>query len=92
VFANKDAWEALDDATRNVVTACANLAERTGTLDSQRLNDWYKAQLQANGMIVEPAGDQLRTDLEAIGETMTGEWLDAAGDAGRAVIDAYKAE
>jgi hypothetical protein len=28
----------------------------------------------------------------AIGETMTGEWLAKAGDAGKAAIDAYKAQ
>ncbi|MEZ5825249.1 MAG: TRAP transporter substrate-binding protein [Geminicoccaceae bacterium] len=91
VFANKQAWEALDDSTRNVVSACAQLAERTGSLDSQRLNDWYKSELKANGMTVQPAGDQLRADLEGIGVTMTNEWLEAAGDAGRAVVDAFKA-
>ncbi|MCB1969998.1 MAG: TRAP transporter substrate-binding protein [Geminicoccaceae bacterium] len=90
VFANKDAWEALGEPTRNVVTACADFAGHAGTVDSQRLNDWYKAELQANGMTVEPASDQLRSDLEAIGKTMTEEWFEAAGDEGRAVVDAYE--
>ena len=91
VFANKQSWEALEDGTRNVVMACANLAERAGSLDSQRLNDWYKAQLSANGMSIQPAGDQFRSDLETIGLTMTNEWFEAAGDQGRAVVDAFKA-
>ena len=92
VFANKQAWESLDDATRNVVSACANLAERSGSLDSQRLNDWYKTQLQANGMTVQPAGDEFRADLETIGITMTNEWFEAAGDNGQKIVDAYKAK
>jgi len=91
VFANKASWEALDDATRAVIQDCAVEAEAAGTAKSIELNDWYKEQLVANGMIVQPAGDQLRADLEAIGETMTSEWLDSAGDSGAAIVDSYKA-
>ena len=47
---------------------------------AEELNDWYKEQLTANGMTVQPPGDQLRADLEAIGETMTEEWLEEAGE------------
>jgi TRAP-type C4-dicarboxylate transport system substrate-binding protein len=90
VFVNKDAWEGLDEATQNVVRECAAEAEEAGTAKSAELNDWYKEQLTANGMTVQPPGDQLRADLEAIGETMTEEWLDAAGEQGKLIIDSYK--
>ncbi|MCB2053820.1 MAG: TRAP transporter substrate-binding protein [Geminicoccaceae bacterium] len=90
IFVNKDAWSGLEESTQNVLEACGAMAERLGTTDSQRLNDWYKAELQANGMTVQPAGDQLKSDLEKIGETMTNEWLEAAGDQGKAIVDAYK--
>ena len=40
---------------------------------------------------MQPAGDQLRGELEAIGATMTTEWMDAAGDEGKSIVDAYKA-
>jgi hypothetical protein len=33
----------------------------------------------------------LMSDLRAIGETMTAEWLEAAGDDGKAIVDAFKA-
>jgi len=69
----------------------AMLAERAGTTKSQQLSDWYLTQLAANGMSVQPAGDQLRGELEAIGTTMTTEWMEAAGDEGKAIVDAYKA-
>jgi TRAP-type C4-dicarboxylate transport system substrate-binding protein len=91
VFVNKDAWQSLDEATQEAVRACADEAGQAGTAKSIELNDWYKEQLVANGMTVQPAGDQLRSDLEAIGETMTNEWLDSAGESGAAIVDAYKA-
>jgi len=90
VFVNKDAWGALDDASRQAVEACAAEAAAAGTAESARLNDWYKEQLTANGMTVQPPGDTLRADLEKIGATMTDEWLEATGEAGKAIADAYK--
>ena len=46
-------------------------------------------QLAANGMTVQVAGEQLRGDLEAIGATMTEEWLGIAGDDGKAIVDTF---
>jgi TRAP-type C4-dicarboxylate transport system substrate-binding protein len=91
VFVNKDAWEALDEAMQQVLQDCAGEAAEAGTAESERLNDWYKEQLAANGMTIAQPGDQLRADLEQIGETMTAEWLEATGEAGKAIVDAYKA-
>jgi TRAP-type C4-dicarboxylate transport system substrate-binding protein len=90
VFVNKDAWESLDEATHQVLEDCADEAGDAGTAESARLNDWYKEQLAANGLSIEQAGDQLRADLEQIGQTMTDEWLEATGEAGKAILDAYK--
>ncbi len=89
VFVNKEAWEALDESTRNIVRGMAMLAERAGTAEAQQLSDWYVAQLAANGMTVQVAGEGLRGDLEAIGVTMTEEWLSVAGDEGKAIVDAF---
>lgn len=89
VFVNKHAWEELDESTRNIVRGMAMLAERAGTAKAQQLTDWYVAQLAANGMTVQVAGEQLRSDLEAIGVTMTEEWLSVAGAEGKAIVDAF---
>ena len=89
VFVNREAWEALDDNTRNIVRGMAMLAERAGTAKAQQLTDWYVAELAANGMAVQVAGERLRGDLEAIGVTMTEEWLTVAGDEGKAIVDAF---
>ena len=89
VFANRDSWEELDESTRNIVRGMAMLAERAGTAEAQQLSDWYVTQLAANGMTVQAAGEQLRGDLEAIGATMTEEWLSIAGAEGKAIVDAF---
>jgi hypothetical protein len=41
-------------------------------------------------MTVQPAGDALMDELRVIGETMTQEWLEAAGEEGQAIIAAYR--
>ncbi len=91
VIVNKEAWEGLDDATRGIVLGAASMAEQSGWAKARELSDWYKEQLAANGMEVGAPSDQLKADFIAIGETMTKEWLDRAGDAGKAVVDAYNA-
>ncbi len=47
--------------------------------------------LKAGGMEVAPAGDALVGELKEIGNTMTSEWLESAGDAGKAIVDEFKA-
>ena len=47
--------------------------------------------LRAGGMTVEPASEQLVSELKEIGVTMTAEWLDAAGEDGKAIVDAFQA-
>jgi TRAP-type C4-dicarboxylate transport system substrate-binding protein len=73
-----------------VLQDCGGQAAEAGTAESERLNDWYKEQLAANGMTIAQPGDQLRADLEQIGKTMTAEWLEATGAAGKQIVDAYK--
>lgn len=90
VFANKDAWNGLDDATRKVVTDCAATAATSGLQRSKDYTQFTLDGLKAGGMTVQRAGDTLVGELKAIGETMTNEWLDSAGDDGKAIVDAYK--
>ncbi len=90
VFANKDAWNGLDDATRKVVTDCAATAATNGLQRSKDYTQFTLDGLKAGGMAVQRAGDALVGELKAIGETMTNEWLDSAGDDGKTIVDAYK--
>lgn len=92
VFANKDAWNALDDATRQAIEAAADAAEARGTAKAEELTTWYLQQLAANGMKVQQPAEALKADLAKVGATMTAEWSEAAGADGRTIIDSYKAQ
>ena len=41
-------------------------------------------------MKVEPASEELMSGLRAVGETMTAEWLQSAGEDGKTIVDKYK--
>lgn len=91
VFANKDAYNGLSDQVKNCLKSSAMLAEAAGTTRARELTGWYLGQLAANGMKVQPPGEQLAADLAKMGETMSKEWSEAAGAEGKAIVDAYKA-
>ncbi len=88
---NTGVWDGVSDANKNVINACARMAEYAGTWRAKEYTGFTLAGLAAGGMTVEPAGDALMSELKAIGETMTAEWLEAAGDAGKSIVDAYNA-
>lgn len=90
VFANKDAWGKLDAATQKAVTDCAEKAAAAGAKKSEDLTAGYLKTLASNGMKVSGPSDALKADLAKFGETMTAEWLKAAGADGAAIVDAYK--
>ncbi|WP_199270464.1 TRAP transporter substrate-binding protein [Stappia indica] len=91
VMVNKDTWAGLSDDMKKVFTDCAAKAEADGL---QKAKDYTKLTLDglaSNGMKVLKPSDQLKADLAVVGEAMTDEWLKAAGDKGKAIVDAYKA-
>ncbi|SIO53666.1 TRAP-type C4-dicarboxylate transport system, substrate-binding protein [Rhodovulum sp. ES.010] len=90
VFVNMDAWNRLDDATRDVVTDCAEQAAAEGLERSKDYTEFTLNGLEEGGMTVTRAGDELVAGLKEIGETMTEEWLEQAGDEGRAIVEEYK--
>ncbi len=90
VFVNRKAFDALDRATRQEVRKAAADAEERGWKVSEEKNKWYLEQLAANGMHVAPPSPQLKNDFRKIGETMTREWLQAAGPDGHAILAAYR--
>lgn len=89
VFANKTAFDALPEHSQNCIKSSAMLAGAAGTARSEQLTGWYLTQLAENGMTVGAPGDQLKADLQAIGETMSSEWTEAAGADGKAIVDAF---
>ena len=84
VFVNEDAFDALaPEVQEAVMTAARNAEERV----------WAKAReegqaavdaLAANGMTVVEPGEALMTELQEIGAQMTQEWIEKAGERGRA--------
>ncbi len=91
VIVNNESWASLDASTQQLVLEAAESAEANGWAKAEELANWYKEQLAANGMNINPPSDELRADFQSIGEVMTSEWLERAGEKGQAVIEAYKA-
>ena len=92
VFVNSDVWSGVSDQNKNVIQACAGLAEYAGNWRSKEYTGFTLQGLRDGGMTVGPASDQLVAELKEIGVTMTSEWLEAAGDQGQAIVDAFKAD
>ncbi len=92
VLVNKDSYASLTDAQKAAFTDCGAKAEAAGLEKAIAYTTKTLEGLTANGVKVAPPSDQLKADLQAVGETMTSDWLAAAGDKGKAVIDAYKAK
>jgi len=90
VMVNKDSWAELDEATQNIVTGCADMAAYSGLWRSIHYTDFTMKGLADGGMTVGKANDELVGELQAIGETMTADWLNEAGESGAAVVSAYK--
>lgn len=90
VFVNKAALAALDAPTRAAVMKAAAEAETRGWKLAEEKYKWYRDQLQANGLKVEPPSDKLRSDLRGLGDTMTAEWLKTAGPDGVKVVEEFR--
>ena len=91
VFANKEAFEGLPEEQRQAVKTCATEAAERGLQMSKDYTGTTLKGLAENGMKVEQPSENLVKDLQAYGETMTSEWLESAGETGKAIVDAYRA-
>ena len=91
VMVNGDVWGGVSDDNKAVITGCAEAAAAKGLERSKAYTQFTMDGLREGGMTVAPASDTLKAELVEIGATMTSEWLDAAGDGGSAIVDAFKA-
>lgn len=91
MLVNSDVWDGVSDANKAVIEACAGLAEYAGAWRAKEYTGFTLNGLRAGGMHVGPPSDRLRSDLKEIGETMSAEWLEAAGSEGKAIIDRFRA-
>ena len=92
IFVNKDMWDGLDANAQTVFRDCAATAKTEGLQRSKDYTQFTLNGLKEGGMTVGRAGDGLVSELKEIGETMTAEWLEQAGDEGKAIVDAYKGQ
>ncbi len=91
VFVNSRVFKKLDQETRDIVLAAAKNAEQSGWALGRKLAVEHTDILREKGMKVAAPSETLQNELKAIGATMLGEWLEEAGDAGKKIVDAYKA-
>ena len=89
IMVNSDVWKGTSDGNKAVVTACAELAEYAGTWRAKEYTGFTMQGLRDGGMTVGPASDALKSELQEIGKTMTAEWLEASGEQGQAIVDAF---
>ena len=92
IFVNSEAFNALGETEQGCLTMHAAEAQARGLATAEELAGGFLDTLAENGMSVEEPGEQLAADLAGIGETMTGEWLESAGDNGASIVDAFTAE
>ncbi len=91
VMVNSEVWAGVSDANKNVIQACAGLAEYAGNWRSKEYTGFTLQGLRDGGMTVERANPTMTAELKEIGVTMTAEWLEAAGAEGQAIVDAFRA-
>jgi TRAP-type C4-dicarboxylate transport system substrate-binding protein len=89
VMVNSDVWADVSDENRSAVMACAETAAAEGLAASKAYTQFTLDGLKEGGMTVGRAGDGLVAELKEVGVTMTNEWLDAAGDDGKSIVDAF---
>lgn len=92
IMVNKDAYAGLDEGQKIALAFCAGAAEAAGLQKSKDYTQFTYDGLREGGMTVEPASDGLKGELQTVGATMTGEFLEAAGESGKAIVDAFKAQ
>ncbi|MCH4562772.1 TRAP transporter substrate-binding protein [Halomonas sp. EGI 63088] len=91
VIVSEQAFSRLDEATREAVLEAAAAAEERGWEMSRQETDDALAVLREHGIEVSEPTPELAELLAEIGETMTEEWSERAGDQGAAILEAYEA-
>lgn len=91
MLVNSDVWAGVSDQNKNIVNACAHMAEYAGTWRSKEYTNFTLQGLRDGGMKVELPSAALKAKVDEVGAIMTAEWLETAGDEGKAIVEAFKA-
>lgn len=89
VFVNQRAFDALDAETQEAVMAAAEKAEERVWEQSRKEAQAAVDTLAENGLNVKEPPQSLMSDLQDIGETMTNEWKEDAGERGARLLERY---
>ena len=89
VIVNGKAWGRLSEDNQAALTAAAADAEAKCWAKAEELDSWYIEQFEANGMKVEKLNPEMQAEFERVGAELKAAWLERAGDAGAAVLEAY---
>lgn len=90
VFVNQAAFDALPADVQKAVLQAADEAEKRGWKESEKVASDTVKTMADNGIKVPEAGAKLVDGLKGVGDTMTKEWLEKAGDKGQQMVDAYR--
>jgi TRAP-type C4-dicarboxylate transport system substrate-binding protein len=89
VVVNLDAWNRLDGITKEVLVEQAAKAEKSVWAAMVPANNSYKKTMTHNGIKVRPPSSKLRKEFKKIGENLSREWAEAAGERGKQIIADY---
>jgi TRAP-type C4-dicarboxylate transport system substrate-binding protein len=90
VVVNNRAFQGLTAAQKKAVTDAAAAAEKHGWDLAKQREQTANKMLADNGMTVQAPDAALMSALGKVGDTITGEWLKAAGADGEAIMKAYR--
>jgi TRAP-type C4-dicarboxylate transport system substrate-binding protein len=90
VMVNERAYQKLPAAQQQALTKASADAEKRGWDLSKLREQAANKQLADNGMTVAAPDAALMNALGKIGETISAEWLKAAGADGEAIVKAYR--
>jgi TRAP-type C4-dicarboxylate transport system substrate-binding protein len=90
VVVNNRAFQGLTPAQQKAVTDAAATAEKRGWELARARESNANKMLADNGMTVHTPTPAMMASLAKIGDTISGEWLKAAGADGEAILKAYR--
>lgn len=91
VMINQRVWNGLDADTQEILLDVAAEIEAEGWEHVRGMTAGLNATLAENGMQVLEPSAALSEGLREMGEILTAEWIERAGDTGQAIIDAFQA-
>ncbi|MEQ5800697.1 TRAP transporter substrate-binding protein [Halomonas sp. H10-9-1] len=90
IIVSEKAFSRLDETTQEALLDAAAEAETRGWEMSRQETDDAIAVLKENGIEVSEPSEALAETLREVGETMTQEWVERAGEQGQEILEAYQ--